>query len=148
MCIISWTILICLEKDIASELSWKVLITGRVLSIIQLIVVWILYNSAMNFVKSKSCKKNPPKIFGLFQRNIFTFLQTLIFFTFQSIYQLIQKLLIFSLSDKMESMKNVQLILWFSFYTICSHTVTSNSDDQPSWENSRSFQWIRESWSS
>ena len=103
------TLLICMEKDVASELSWKILITGRALSIIQLIVVWILYNSAMNFVKSKSGKKNPPKIFGLFQRNMFTFLQTIIFFTFQSLYQLFQKLLIFSLSDEMARMKNVHL---------------------------------------
>lgn len=104
------TLLSCLEKDLDSELSWRVFITGRALSIIQLIVVWTLYKSAMNFVQSKSCNKNPPRIFGLFQRNIVTLNQIVMYYTFQSIYQFSKKLLIFLMSGQMKSLKNLHLI--------------------------------------
>lgn len=96
-------------------MSWKVLLTARATSSIELIIMWILYFSASKFVKSKCQKVDTPRMFGNFQRNIVTFFQTLVYFTIQSLYQIFQKTYT---SIQMENQKTVHLYLDLVFILI------------------------------
>ena len=106
----SLTLLSCLDKDISTQTSWRLFLIGTSLTKLKDLLMWILYLSACNFVRSKSSQKNPPRIFGLFQRNIVTFHQTVVYFTFHSAFKSSQRLLIFLLSSHVESLKNINLI--------------------------------------
>ena len=80
----------------------RVLLAARALSSLELIVIWILYISAFRHVKSKCQKVKTPRMIGDFQRNIVTFRQTVIYFTIQSLFIMIQKISPSIISNQVE----------------------------------------------
>ena len=83
------SVAICLEKD--TKVSWTHFALTRAFTTLQLILLWLLYYSSMKFVRSQSTNNKLPKIIGIFQRNMVTFRQTVIFWTVGYVYNTVTK---------------------------------------------------------
>ena len=112
----SLSLTICFQQNVSSE-SLQSLIIGRALSFGGAIVIGILYSSTYYYVNARSRGGRPPKIYGLYKRNLLSFRQTVYFSFITTVMGTVGKTIIFVSINychlQKHQLKNVQLMIHF-----------------------------------
>ena len=116
------TLNLCLQLDF-SNISFKVLVVGRALFFCTAISSWVLFYFAKKYVDKRSTGALPPKIFGNYQRNFFTFCQTIVIYTIFGSLSTIYRITMYVLCKNNVEMCNRNMFLYYHLFVTCFYMI-------------------------